>query len=135
MTIKPSKLEICPAKTTLFGWEYQDQSWKPGPHKVNPLVVAEFPKTVKQMRSWLGASKQLSAGLKDYAIVFQPLEAITGSRGSAGIIVWTEDLKSHFIKAQNLLKTMVKIYYPIPSDQIFTYSDFSQDAKAIGGRM
>ena len=30
---------------------------------------------------------------------------------------------------------MVKIHYPIPSDQIFTYSDFSQDAGAIGGRM
>ena len=26
MTIKPSKLEICPAKTTLFGWEYVNQS-------------------------------------------------------------------------------------------------------------
>ena len=135
MTIKPSKLEICPAKTTLFGWEYKDQSWMPGPHKINPLVIAEPPTTVKQMRSWLGASKQLSAGLKDYAVVFQPLEALTGGRGSAEKIVWTEDLQSKFMKAKQFLKTMEKIHYPVPDDQIFTYSDFSQDAKAVGGRM
>ena len=114
MTIKPSKLEICPAKTTLFGWEYIDQCWRPGSHKVNPLVVADFPTTVKQMRSWLGASKQLSAGLKDYAVVFQPLEQVASSRGSAEKIVWTEDLKVKFRNAQNLLKSMKHIFFPIP---------------------
>ena len=46
MTIKPSKLVICPKSTTLFGWEYSNQEWKPGPHKINPLVSATCPTTV-----------------------------------------------------------------------------------------
>ena len=135
MTIKPSKLEICPAKTTLFGWEYVDQAWKPGAHKVNPLIVADPPGTVKQMRSWLGAAKQLSSGLEKYAVTFQPLEQAASNRQSKEKIVWTESLIRQFRKAQELLKTIQDIFYPLPTDQIITYSDFSQDSGSVGGRM
>ena len=64
-----------------------------------------------------------------------PLEQVAGNRGSAEKLIWTEDLKMKFRKAQNLLKSMKQISYPIPSDQIITYSDFSQDSGSIGGRM
>ena len=135
MTIKPSKLTIAPASTTLFGWEYTNQAWRPGKHVINPLQMATCPNTVKQLRSWLGASKQLSAGLKDYAKVFKPLELIVAGKTSSEKIVWTEDSKQCFAKAKLLLSTMEDIYYPLPSDQIRTYSDYSTDAMAIGGRM
>ena len=49
MTIKPSKLIICPKSTVLFGWEFSNQAWKPSAHKVNPLVSASRPLTVKQL--------------------------------------------------------------------------------------
>ena len=40
MTIKPSKLTIAPASTTLFGCEYSNQAWRPGEHRINPLQIA-----------------------------------------------------------------------------------------------
>ena len=135
MTIKPSKLTIAPASTTLFGWEYSNQAWRPGEHRINPLQIAPCPKTVKQLRSWLGASKQLSAGLRDYAKVFKPLEQIVAGKSSIDKIIWTEDMKQCFEKAKQLLSTMEDIFYPLPSDRIRTYSDYSADTMAIGGRM
>ena len=135
MTVKPSKLIICPKSTTLFGWEYSNQEWRPGSHRINPLVTASKPSTVKQLRSWLGASKQLSAGLKDYAIVFHPLEQMAAGKNSSEKLSWTEESEASFDKAKKLVGTVRGIYYPLPTDEIFTYSDFSQDASAVGGRL
>ena len=115
MTIKPSKLIICPRSTTLFALEYCNQEWKPGPHRVNPLLTAKEPATVKQMRSWLVASKQLSAGLKDYAIVFQPLELMVAGKNSAEKLVWSENSKAKFAKVKTLIGTVKGVLYPLPT--------------------
>ena len=135
MTVKPSKLIICPRSTTLFGWEYCNQEWRPSPHRVNPLASAVKPTTVKQLRSWLGASKQLSAGLENYAIVFQPLELMAAGRNSADKLIRTEDLEVSFERAKTLVNIVKGVYYPLPTDKICTYSDFSQKANAVGGRL
>ena len=73
LTIKPSKLIIAPQKLVMFGWEYSKQGWSPTAHTINPLSVAPEPKTVKQLRSWLGAAKQLSSCLDNYAVHFSTL--------------------------------------------------------------
>ena len=96
LTIKPSKLIICPESTVLFGWEFKNQAWRPTAHKTNPLVSATPPATVKQLRAWLGASKQLSAGLKDYAKVFQPLERLCAGRPSAERLPWPTTDEKYF---------------------------------------
>ena len=135
MTIKPSKLIICPWKTVLFGWEFTDQAWRPTAHKVNPLVLASEPATVKQLRSWLGASKQLSSGLQDYGTIFRPLEQMTAGKPSSDKLLWTEQHSRDFKHAKESLKSIKDIYYPTPDDHIHTYSDFSQEAEAVGGRL
>ena len=135
MTIKPSKLVIAPRSTTLFGWEFSQQAWRPSKHTINPLQVATPPSTVKQMRSWLGAAKQLSSGLKDYAKIFHPLEQEAAGKASADKILWSETLEKAFQSAKQLLATMQDIYYPLPEDKLYTYSDFAQDSMAVGGRL
>ena len=135
LTIKPSKLIICPRNTTLFGWEYENQAWKPGKHRLNPLQEAPEPLTVKQMRSWLGACKQFTAGLQAYAIKLHPLEQAVAGKASSERVVWTEDLSNSFRVAKEMLKSMQDIYYPTQDDRIITYSDYSEDSKAVGGRL
>jgi len=137
MTIKPSKLIICPKKTVLFGWEFSEQAWRPSPHKINPLLTAAQPNTVKQLRSWLGASKQLSSVLVDYAKVFKPLEKTSAGKSSGDISTWTEEETKHFhfTNAKSALKDVKSIQYPMPEDQINTFSDFSQDSCYVGGRL
>ena len=135
LTIKPSKLTIAPKKVELFGWDYSNQGWHPTPHTINPLSVAPEPKTVKQLRSWLGAAKQLSSCLSNYAVHFAPLEKVVSNRGSQEFITWTQDLSKCFEKAKNLLKSAQTVHYPAPQDKISTFSDYSQGNHAIGGRL
>ena len=135
LTIKPSKLIIAPKKVELFGWEYSNQGWSPTVHTVNPLSVAPEPRTVKQLRSWLGAAKQLSPCLQEYAVHFSPLEKVLPNRKSQELIRWTPELSQHFKTAKNILQSIKTIHYPSPQDRISTYSDYSQEKHAIGGRM
>ena len=100
MTIKPSKLIIAPASMTLFGWEYTNQVWRLWKYWVNPLQSAKFPCRVKQLRSCLGASTQLSAGLKDYTKIFRPLEQFVVGKAPSDKIIWMEDFQDEGIKSQ-----------------------------------
>ena len=117
MTIKPSKLVIAPKSTILFGWEFSEQAWRPSKHKVNPLKTAPEPTTVKQMRSFLGSFKQLSASLPGYAKVSHCLEQLVGGRGSAEKNVWTDTLKSAFTQEKQLATHPRGITKPRPHIQ------------------
>ena len=135
LTIKPSKLIIAPQTVLMFGWEYSSQGWHPTSHTLNPLSIAPEPKTVKQLRSWLGAAKQLSACLDNYSIYFSPLEKIVSSRKSQEYITWTSELSQQFSKAKSMLNSVKTVHYPTPEDKIFTYSDYSQEHHSVGGRL
>ena len=100
LTVKPSKFIIDPQRIVLFGWEKIGESWKPLDHTISPLVKAPPPTTVKQLRSWLGAAKQMSQCIPNYAVVFSPLERTAGNRGSAERIQWTDELLKSFEKAK-----------------------------------
>ena len=83
MTFKPSKVVIAPINTVLFGWQKVGAGWRPTTHTISPLTKADPPTTVKKLRSWLGAYKQLTECLPHYALIIGPLEQIVGGRASA----------------------------------------------------
>ena len=57
LTFKPSKIVICAASSMIFGWKRTcEGAWSPTEHTTSPLIYADPPKTVKQMRSYLGAT-------------------------------------------------------------------------------
>ena len=67
LTLKPTKVVICPKTVSLFGWVLSGQEWLSSKHTTSVLTAATPPKTVKQMRSFLGSFKQLSSSLPKYA--------------------------------------------------------------------
>ena len=134
-TFKPSKIIIAPQETILFGWKLSSYGWKPTSHTIAPLIKAELPTTVKQARSWIGSYKQLIECIPRYAILLGPIEAVLGGRGSAERIVWTEDLIKTFERCKKSLNDIRIIHVPKPSDTLHTFSDYSQSAKAVGGRL
>ena len=85
-TLKPSKIIINPKKIVLFGWIRNDGAWEPTCHTVTPLEKAEKPKTIRQLRGFLGAIKQLSQCIKNYAIILAPLEKIAAGKGSSELV-------------------------------------------------
>ena len=134
-TFKPEKAIICPNNITLFGWDLKGQEWHPTAHTVSALTKTQRPTTVKQLRSFLGSFKQLSSSLPNYAITIHKLEQVVAGKKSADKIVWTEDLEQSFSAAKDLAAHPIGIAEPRPGDQLYTFSDYSAEHKAIGGRL
>ena len=116
--------------------ESKENAWSPTDHTTLPLINASPPVTVKHLRSWIGSYKQLSACIKDYTVPLTRLEKLTGSDKSSSLkISWTEDLLQDFNTAKNLIKNLEKINTPTPDDELHTYSDFSAESAAVGGKL
>ena len=135
LTFKPSKIVICPLKTILFGWEKNGNLWSPTPHVVTPLSQAPRPKTVKQLRGFIGAFRQLSSTIPNYSMKLGKLEKYTGGKGSREYVTWNQDMVSEFEDAKASLNDLKSIAIPTPEDTLHIYPDFSENANAIGSHL
>ena len=135
LTFKPSKTIICPVKTELFGWELDAGRWRPTVHTRTTLASHEKPKTSRQMRSYLGAWKQLSSCINNYAVLLHPLEMMIAGKAPKEYLVWTEETEKAFEDSKEAAGKVDGVYEARPTDIIHTYSDFSQRHGAIGGKM
>ena len=43
LTLKPSKVVVCPQKINLFGWHLRGQQWYPSSHAISTLTNAQQP--------------------------------------------------------------------------------------------
>ena len=132
LTLKPSKLIICPETTILFGERKEKNEWKPTTHVINPLTNAPPPTTTRQMRSFIGAYRQLSEFVQGYAILLKPLEISTRGKKSQEKIIWTEQLKLDFERAKDALRNPKSVTIPRPSDHLHFYPDTSTALAAVG---
>ena len=73
-TFKPSKCVVAPRSAVIFGWLLQDGEWSPQEHVVSSLSRSQRPSTIKQLRSFLGAYKQLSECIPSYAVLLSDFE-------------------------------------------------------------
>ena len=135
LTFKPSKVIVCPKVVNLFGWILNDQTWLPTPHIISSLANASTPSTVKQLRSFLGSFKQLSSSLPKYAPTIHALERMVSGKQSAEKLKWTDELNASFVAAKQLAMNPVGLAEPRPDDLLQTYSDYSADNRAVGGRI
>ena len=132
LRLSAKKTVICPRSTTVLGWLWSQGTIAPSPHKINPLVCAEPPITVKGLRSWLGAAKYLKTCVKDFSSALSPLEAVIGKTESRDHIKWTEDLLQAFRHAQYCLADARTITVPRLSDQLVITTDVAIRNNGVG---
>ena len=135
LTFKPGKVIICPTKIVLFGWKLDNSRWLPTEHTTSSLAVAPYPTTVNKLRSFLGSFKQFTECVPRYAVLLHELEKLVGGRASAERIVWTPEIKQAFEKARRATRDITAVTVPRPEDKLETFSDFSADTRAVGGRL
>jgi hypothetical protein len=135
LTFKPSKVIICPESTILFGWKKKGNDWSPTNHVISPLACSPPPKTVKQLRGWVGAYRQVSETIQNHSITLTSMEKETAGKNSRDEIKWSVSLLQDFQMAKDSLKKSQSISFPNPSDTLHIYPDFSQDANAVGGHL
>ena len=135
LTFKPSKIIVCPQTTIILGWRKTGNEWAPTEHVLSPLSQAEPPTTVKKLRGWLGAYRQIAKTIPNHAIVLQNFEKMVRGKNSKDKIPWTPELIKEFDAAKESIKTSAPIIIPRTTDKLHIYPDWSQDADAVGGRL
>ena len=64
-----------------------------------------------------------------------PLEQAVAGKPSAERIQWTQDLSDSFKKVKAALENVETIFVAKPSDKLDVFTDYSETAKAVGGRL
>ena len=132
MTFKLAKTVIAPRTSTLFGWQLSDREWTPLPHVTSSLSRAELPSIFKQLRSFLGAFKQINECVPSYSSLLSLFDKIVGSTGASERVTWMEPLKEAFKKLKAAAKNPQVVHVPRRTNKlVVTSSDYSHQAKSI----
>ena len=135
LTLSPSKTIVCPVSVVILGWVWRMGTITVGSHKTSPLAVVDPPKTCSSMRSFIGAYKAISRCIPKYSSLMSPLEdSIKGMQGSQHIL-WTDELRAHFKRAQDALKSPAVLTIPTPSDKLILTVDASPVNNGIGSTL
>lgn len=129
----PKKTRIFAEKLPIFGWIKEGQFLKPDQHSILALEKAEKPRTITELRSYLGQYKVFYKHMPKMSTVLDPLQQLTGEKNGKLEIEWTEKLDSDFVKAGEAAKNIKPLYLPKRSDQLAITLDWS--AKGIGATL
>ena len=135
LRLSSRKTVVCPKSTTVLGWIWSQGTICSSPHRVAPLASCDPPKTVKGLRSFIGAYKMISRVLPHCAALLSPLDAAVAGRASADILKWSDELLLDFHACQNALSSARTITLPRPSDRIWIVTDGAVRNHGIGSTM
>ena len=135
LRLSASKTVIAPKSTTILGWIWTQGSLSASPHRIAMLSSCPSPKTVKALRSFIGAYKVLGRVLPHCSQLLDPLESSIAGLQSADIVPWTDNLHLQFTAAQQALSTNQAIVLPRPSDTLWIVTDGSVSKHGIGATL
>ena len=135
LRLSPSKTVICPRSVTILGWVWCDGHLSASPHRISTLASAKPPRTVKNLRSFVGAYKVLGRVVRGAASLVSPLDAACAGRESSEVVVWTEELTAALQRAQTALQDHRAVVLPRPSDDLWIVTDGSSKLRGIGATL
>ena len=135
LNLSASKTVICPKSTVVLGWVWSHGTLKASTHRIAALAAADPPKTVRALRSFIGAYKVLSRVLKGYAELLHPLDQLAAGKQSQDHVEWDDESLQHFSKAKDALKDNKTIHLPQPCDTLWIVTDGSVKCAGIGATL
>ena len=135
LKLSPPKTIIAPASAIILGWIWANGTIRASSHKVSALASCPPPKTVRSLRSFIGAYKVLSRVLKDCSKIIHPLDLAVAGKKSQETITWSESLDEAFRKAQTHLSSTSVLTLPKPHDQLWIVTDAAKVPPGIGSTL
>lgn len=135
LRLSAKKTFISPVSTTILGWIWSQGSIRASPHRIATLSSCAPPKTIRDLRAFIGSYKMLSRVIKDSASLVAPLENITAGSQSSNTVVWSEILLASFHQAQKALSSNQSIVIPKPEDQLWIVTDGSVKMHGLGATL
>ena len=125
LTFKASKTVICPRSVTILGKVWEQGTLKPSNHLLSTLSKSDYPRTVKQMRSFTGTVKQMKDNLPQYHLLLHPLERACAGLKSADHITWTDVLTEAFDLVKKAAANPEALTLPKQGEKLFIFPDWS----------
>ena len=138
LKLKASKINLNITHTDILGLHWDNGTLTPSAHKLDPLSVCAKPKTVKGLRSFLGAVRfhEICLPSKALAAATELLDKqIPSSRPGKDEISWDSELNTAFITVQDILKQPEIVHVPNHNDQLFLCSDGALSGPALGVKL
>ena len=133
LRLSAKKTIICPMSTTMHPW-LDMVTWFhfASPHRIATLSSCAPPKTIRDLRTFIGSYKMLSRVIAGSANLIALLESITSGSQSYHIVIWSENSLSSFHLAQKALSSNKSIVLPKPDDQLWIVTDGSVKMNGLG---
>ena len=136
LIVDPKKAHFFMAEVEFCGHVLKQGRREPAPGKLLSIQKWELPRTVTQLRGFLGLTNYYSAYVPSYAEYAGPLMSklqlnrADGRKGSTKALVWKESEKEAFEKVKEILAHKLELFRVEP-DQPFVMRTDASD-KAIG---
>lgn len=135
LRLSSSQTCVAPASTIILGWKWEHGTLSANSHRISPLSRCEVPKTVKQLRSFIGAYQVLARVIPRCTQYLGPLDDITAGKKSADKLSWSDEQLSVFQQAKDALSTATTINTPQPSDQLWIVTDGAMRVPGIASTL
>jgi len=132
LKLSPNQTVINPQEVTILGCVWNNGTLRASSHKVGALATCDIPKTVRQMRSFIGAYKVFSRVIKHSSQYLHKLESMAANKKSTDILQWNDILLAEFSKAQKSLSTNKVIKIPKRTAQLWIVPDGAQRCPGPG---
>ena len=105
LKLSPKKTACFPDRLDLLGWIKEGEFLVPDPHRQNTLLTASRPKTIKELRSFLGTYHTFYKCQEKQNTLLAPLtKMVSNNPPSSQKNEWTEELTASFQKAKAAAK-------------------------------
>ena len=128
LKLKPAKCHLFERQTSFLGHIVSQDGVACDPTKIKAVQEWRAPRTVKQVRAFVGTVGYYKRFIKDFAKICRPLHNLT-KKGSK--FKWTDECESAFQALKSCLISAPIIAYP--QDQGLYVLDTDASAYAIGG--
>ena len=131
--LSPNKTVFFPNEFDVVGYTLKGQSTIPNLHRINVIKSFELPRTVGQLRTYLGLYKTFVKNQKNQATILSGLnELASNSHDKKDTIEWTDATKDKFKESQLKVDTIEPLYMPKPHDQLVITLDWAATLKGVG---
>lgn len=124
--INPDKCQFFKSSLIFLGHVISPEGVKTNNDNVQKIINIDIPKTVKEMRSFLGMTNYYRKFIKNYANIALPLYAAT--KGNDKAITWSDECNSSFIKLKDALVSAPVLDYPRKDRKFVLDTDASFEA-------